>query len=292
VRALTRESIEAGYYNIDVDASTLVDLSFKTLDEQQHHNYLRGAELTALIRQLQPRGITVSVGGEIGEVGHKNSTVEELHAFMGGYNRSLAALGNFIGISKISVQTGTSHGGVVLPDGSIAEVKLDLQALEDLSRVAREYGMAGAVQHGASTLPSNAFGNFPRIETAEIHLATNFQNIVMDHPALPADLRTRMLAWLDANAQSERKAGDTDDQFYYRARKRAIGPFKREMWDLPEAVRSAISADLEQTFGFLFDQLAVQDTADLVRRLINAPVQHHAMLAKVGAAEDDPDAGE
>jgi hypothetical protein len=32
----------------------------------------------------------VSVGGEIGEVGMKNSTVEELVAFMSGYNRSLA----------------------------------------------------------------------------------------------------------------------------------------------------------------------------------------------------------
>jgi len=292
VKKLIAEEVAAGFYNIDVDTSTLVDLSFPTLDEQQRANYERAAEITAHIRGIEPAGVTVSVGAEIGEVGHKNSTVEELHAFMGGYNRSLAALGNFIGISKISVQTGTSHGGVVLPDGSIAEVKLDLQALEDLSRVAREYGMAGAVQHGASTLPSNAFGNFPRIETAEIHLATNFQNIVMDHPMLPADLRSRMLAWLDANAESERKSGDTADQFYYRARKRAIGPFKREMWDLPEAIRSAISADLEQTFGFLFDQLAVKDTADLVRRLINAPVQHHAMLAKVGAAEDDPDAGE
>ena len=292
VKKLISEEVAAGFYNIDVDTSTLVDLSFATLDEQQRANYERAAEITAHIRGIEPPGVTVSVGAEIGEVGHKNSTVEELHAFMGGYKRSLAALGNFIGISKISVQTGTSHGGVVLPDGSIAEVKLDLKALEDLSRAARGYGMAGAVQHGASTLPSNAFGNFPRIETAEIHLATNFQNIVMDHPALPAELRTRMLAWLDANAQSERKSGDTDEQFYYRARKRAIGPFKREMWDLSEAVRSAISADLEQTFGFLFDQLAVKDTADLVRRLINAPVQHHAMLAKVGAAEDDPDAGE
>jgi fructose/tagatose bisphosphate aldolase len=292
VKKLIAEEVAAGFYNIDVDTSTLVDLAFPTLDEQQRSNYDRAAEITAHIRGIEPAGVTVSVGAEIGEVGHKNSTVEELHAFMAGYNRTLAALGNFIGISKISVQTGTSHGGVVLPDGSIADVKLDLKALEDLSRAARGYGMAGAVQHGASTLPSNAFGNFPRIETAEIHLATNFQNIVMDHPALPADLRSRMLAWLDANAQSERKSGDTDEQFYYRARKRAIGPFKREMWDLPEAVRGSISADLEQTFGFLFDQLAVKDTADLVRRFTNAPVQHHAMLAKVGAAEDDPDAGE
>lgn len=292
VRKLILEEIAAGFYNIDVDTSTLVDLSHPTLDAQQRLNYERAAELTAAIRGAEPAGVTVSVGAEIGEVGHKNSTVEELHAFMAGYNRSLAALGPHAGISKISVQTGTSHGGVVLPDGSIADVKLDLVALEALSTAARGYGMAGAVQHGASTLPANAFGNFPRIETAEIHLATNFQNIVMDHPRLPADLRQRILAWLDANAQSERKSGDTDEQFYYRARKRAIGPFKREMWDLPEETRAAIAADLEQTFGFLFDQLAIGGTADLVRRTTTAPVQHHAMLAKVGQAEDDPDAGE
>jgi fructose-bisphosphate aldolase class II len=293
VKKLIAEEVAAGFYNIDVDTSTLVDLSFPTLDEQQRANYDRAAEITASIRALEPAGVTVSVGAEIGEVGHKNSTVEELHAFMAGYNRTLNRLGgSLVGISKISVQTGTSHGGVVLPDGSIADVKLDLAALEALSKAAREYGMAGAVQHGASTLPSNAFGNFPRIETAEIHLATNFQNIVMDHPMLPADLRQRILAWLDANAQGERKSGDTDEQFYYRARKRAIGPFKQEMWDLPAAVRDAIAADLEQTFGFLFDQLAVNGTAALVRTHTRAPVQHHVMLAKVGAAADDPDAGE
>jgi len=28
-------------------------------------------------------GVTISIGGEIGEVGGKNSTVEELAAFMG-----------------------------------------------------------------------------------------------------------------------------------------------------------------------------------------------------------------
>jgi hypothetical protein len=84
------------------------------------------------------------------------------------------------------------------------------------------------------------------VETAEIHLATNFQNIVFDHPALPADLRRRIYAWLDTNAASERKANDTPEQFYYRARKKAIGPFKREMWSLPEEIRQAIAADLEK----------------------------------------------
>lgn len=292
VKKLIAEEVAAGFYNIDVDTSTLVDLSHPTLEAQQQVNYERAAEITAFIRELEPEGVTVSVGAEIGEVGHKNSTVEELHAFMQGYNRTLAALGKYVGISKISVQTGTSHGGVVLPDGKIAEVKLDLDALQALSAAAREYGLGGAVQHGASTLPQDAFGHFPRVEAVEIHLATNFQSLVFDHPRLPADLRGRAYAWLDANAQGEKKAGDTPEQFYYRARKRAIGPFKREMWDLPEDVRAAVSADLERTFGFLFDQLGVQGTAALVRKYVTAPVQHHVMLAQVGAAADDPDAGE
>jgi fructose/tagatose bisphosphate aldolase len=294
VRKLIAEEVAAGFYNIDVDTSTLVDLSKPTLAEQQRANFERAAELTAFIREREPDGVTVSVGAEIGEVGHKNSTVDELDAFMQGYESERKRLGIADGISKISVQTGTSHGGVVLPDGTIAEVKLDLDALRDLSRVARDsYGLAGAVQHGASTLPSNAFGSFPRVEAAEIHLATNFQNIVFDHPALPESLRRRMYAWLDENAAGERKAGDTDEQFYYKTRKKAIGPFKKDLWELPAETRAAISADLERTFAFLFEQLNVNGTAELVTRTITAPLQHHAALDQVLVrAADDADAGE
>ncbi len=296
VKKLILEEVGAGFYNIDVDTSTLVDLSHETLPEQQRLNYEHAAEITATIREAEPSGVTVSVGAEIGEVGMKNSTVLELHAFMTGYHKALAGLGDgsYVGISKISVQTGTSHGGIVLPDGSIAEVKLDLEALESLSQVARDsYGLAGAVQHGASTLPSNAFGNFSRIETAEIHLATNFQNIVYDHPALPSELRNRVLAWLDENALGDRKEGDTEEQFHYRARKRAIGQFKREFWDLDPTVRDAIAGDLEQTFDFLFEQLGIGETDALVRRLVDPPLLHHRDLTTVTvSAVDDPDAGE
>ncbi|MEP6572386.1 MAG: class II fructose-bisphosphate aldolase [Gemmatimonadota bacterium] len=294
VKKLIAEEVGAGFYNIDVDTSTLVDLSKPTLLEQQRLNYDHAAEITAFIRDREPEGVSVSVGAEIGEVGMKNSTVEELHAFMTGYNAALAALGGYEGISKISVQTGTSHGGVVLPDGKIAEVKLDIEALAALSKAAREeYGLSGAVQHGASTLPPNAFGNFPRVETAEIHLATNFQSLVFDHPQLPAELRARILEWLETNAQSERKAGDSPEQFYYKARKKAIGPFKREMWSLPAVTRAAIAADLEKTFDFLFEQLKVGGTAGLVRQFINAPFQSHASLERaLVTAVDDAEAGE
>jgi fructose/tagatose bisphosphate aldolase len=294
VKKLIAEEVGAGFYNVDVDTSTLVDLSKATLREQQRLNFEHAAEITDFIRRIEPDGVSVSVGAEIGEVGHKNSTVEELRAFMDGYRGALKQYGDPEGISKISVQTGTSHGGVVLPDGSIAQVKLDLEALAALSEVARrEYGLSGAVQHGASTLPSDAFGHFARLETAEIHLATNFQSMVFDHPALPSELRQRMYVWLDANAQSEKKAGDTDEQFYYKARKKAIGPFKRELWSLPAATRAAISADLERTFGFLFDQLKVGGTAALVRTYVAQEYQPYHGLARASVtATDDAEAGE
>ncbi|MBU6366271.1 MAG: class II fructose-bisphosphate aldolase [Gemmatimonadetes bacterium] len=292
VKALVHEAVAAGFYNIDVDTSTLVDLSKATLAEQQRLNYGVCVDITRTVRAAEPAGVTISIGGEIGEVGTENSTPEELEAFMEGFNATLQAVApGTAGLSKISVQSGTSHGGVVLADGSIADVKLDLDTLQRLSVIARErYGMAGAVQHGASTLPDTAFGNFPRIETAEIHLATNFQTMMFDH--LPADVRQAMYAWLDVNAKDERKAGDSDEQFYYKARKKAIGPFKRTLWDLPADVREALGRAYDDKFGFLFRQLGIAGTRATVDRFVAAPPQHRPFptgASTVVAAPDDAD---
>jgi fructose-bisphosphate aldolase, class II len=294
IRTLIDEELHAGFYNIDIDTSTLVDLSQATLDEQQRVNYERAAELTRFIREREPEGVTVSVGAEIGEVGGKNSDVHELQAFMGGYVRTLARLGSYTGISKISVQTGTSHGGVVLADGSIAKVQLDLDALRALSAEARsKYGLGGAVQHGASTLPPDAFGQFPKCEAIEIHLATNFQNLVLDHPTLPDDLRRELREWVKAECKDEWKKGDTEEQFLYKSRKKAIGPFKRRMWDLPADVRAAIAADLEKTFAFLFEQLRVTGTRAVTDRHVKPRLDSHARPRAVAvAAPDDLEAGE
>ncbi|HYU28079.1 MAG TPA: class II fructose-bisphosphate aldolase [Gemmatimonadales bacterium] len=294
LKALIEEELHAGFYNIDVDTSTLVDLSKPNLDEQQRTNYERAAELTQFIRDREPDDVTVSVGAEIGEVGGKNSDVHELDAFMEGYNRTLQRLGKYAAISKISVQTGTSHGGVVLPDGSIAKVQLDLDALKALSQAARtKYGLGGAVQHGASTLPPEAFSKFPECEAVEIHLATNFQTIVMDHPALPRDLRREVNEWVKREAKDEWKKGDTEEQFIYKSRKKAIGPFKRRFWDLPADVRGAIGADLEKTFTFLFEQLRVKGTRAATDRYVKPKlVSHAAPRAALVSAPDDAEAGE
>ena len=290
VKALVREAVGAGFYNIDIDTSTLVDLSKSSHIEQQRLNYEVGVELLKEVRAAQPAGVTISIGGEIGEVGTQNSTVEELTAYMDGLQAALPA--DMAGLSKISVQSGTSHGGVVLEDGSIAAVKLDLDTLEMLSRIAREeYGLAGAVQHGASTLPEDAFHNFPKRETAEIHLATNFQNMLFEH--IPAALRAEMYEWVRDNAKDERKATDTDEQFFYKSRKKALGPFKRQLWEMPADVMRQVATLYDRKFRFLFDQLAIRDTREIVARYVKPPVQHKSMPADAtpvhAAAPDDAD---
>ena len=259
LRDLMQECIAAGFYNIDIDTSTLVDLDFETLDEQQNENYSLCASLTRFVREIEPEGVTVSLGGEIGEVGGHNSTVEELRAFMDGYIREA---GDAAGISKISVKTGTSHGGVVLPDGTLADVKVDFDTLQELSRIAREeYGLGGAVQHGASTLPPTAFNKFPEIGTVEIHLATNFQNLIYDN--LPAELVEQAYEYARENLQSEWKSGQTEEQLFYSARKKAIGPFKKAWWDLSAEAQAKVGAVLEEQFEFRFDKLNVKDTRDV-----------------------------
>jgi fructose/tagatose bisphosphate aldolase len=279
IRRACRLAIDAGYRNIDIDSSTLVDLSLPTVDEQQRENYRRAAELTALIRTLESDGVTISVGGEIGEVGHKNSTVEELRAYLEGYRRELDALApGAVGLSKVSVQTGTSHGGVPMPDGTVAEVKLDFEVLRELGVVAREYGAAGAVQHGASTLPDELFHRFPAVETAEIHLATGFQNALYEHPAFPEALHQEVQAWVFDNAADERKPDMTDQQFVYTTRKKAIGPFKRQLWDLE--TKDEILAAQRRKVSFLFTELGVNGSRDMIAAYIR-PVTVHRPLPDV-----------
>jgi fructose/tagatose bisphosphate aldolase len=261
LKELIKEAIEADFYNIDIDASTTVDLTKSTVTDQQFSNYEITAELTKFIRERQPAGIMISVGGEIGEVGGKNSTVTELKAFLSGYRKSISSKGkDLVGISKISVQTGTSHGGVVLPDGTIAKVKLDFETLKSLSAEAKKSGLAGAVQHGASTLPEEAFGKFPDTDTAEIHLATGFQNIIMDSPHLPLPLKNRIIEYIHDNFINEKKEGETDEQFVYKTRKKAFGPFKKELFEMQENIKDNISKELFDKLDLLFKKLNAINT--------------------------------
>ena len=291
VKALTAEALQAGFYNIDVDTSTLVDLSKSGHEAQQTLNGELCAEITAFIRGREPQGVTTSVGGEIGEVGGKNSTPEEFEAFMKVYGDALRRIApGAAGISKISIQTGTSHGGVPLPDGSIAQVKVDFDALGQISKLARErHGLGGAVQHGASTLPAELFARFPELGTIEIHLATEFQSMLFDHPAFPSELRREMYEQLRVLAADERKLTDTDEQFFYKSRKKALGPFKRPMWSIAPAARQAIGQALEDKFGFLLEKLGAAGTRALAERHAPFVPGSFPNLGSVVAASKGPE---
>ena len=266
VKELISEALNAGFFNIDIDTSTLVDLSKENVGDQQKLNSELTALFTKYIRQSEVKGVSVSIGGEIGEVGGQNSTSEELRAYVEGLRSLLSSNKNEL--SKISVQTGTSHGGIVLADGSVADVSVDFEAMLELSQIARnEFGYAGAVQHGASTLPEDAFGKFVEAEACEVHLATNFQNMAFER--LPEPLRKEMYAYLDANHSDERKADQSDEQFYYKSRKRAIGPFKSQLWSMDEAVKDNICKAWEKQFDQLFESLSISGSRKYVEQFVS-----------------------
>ena len=126
--------------------------------------------------------------------------------------------------------------------------------------------MGGSVQHGASTLPLSAFDHFVENLTLEIHLATGLQNIVYD--TMPADLKEEMYEWIKTNLSTEREEGWTDDQFIYKTRKKALGPFKQRLWDLPYADKEPIIAGLTQQLSTIFEKLHIFNTETDVKKYV------------------------
>lgn len=252
---LTKKAIEAGFYNIDIDCSSL------PIEE----NFTETAKFTAFIRKLEPKDLTISIGGEVGEIGGKNTTVEEFRKFMNGYKDNLMTILRQLSIKpiiKTAVQTGTSHGGILLPSGELKVMEEDFETLKKLSQEAKKYGMAGAVQHGASTLPEQYFKKFPETGACEIHLATIFQNIIYDSDYFPQGLKEKIYQWLKKNYQ--KKETENEIQFLYRNRKRALGIFKKEIWSIPQKNIDKICEELEEKFTFFFRELNVSNTSDLI----------------------------
>jgi len=225
---LITRAIKTGFYNIDIDCSKL------TIKE----NSKLTAYFTNFIRKLQPKNLTISVGGEIGEIGGKNTTLEDFQEFIEGYNKELGAWhvpGTYLApVIKVAVQTGTSHG---------RGGKTDFQLLENLTEKAKEYNIAGVVQHGASTLSEEEFKKFPASGTLEIHLATEFQNIILNSPYFPQELKEKIHS------------------------KKELGPFKKQIWAIPRKNIDKICQELEEKFIFFFKELNVSDTSELIRSI-------------------------
>lgn len=261
-----RKALAAHFYNIDIDGSTLVHLDLPYKTDQQKDNFEVTAYLTKLIRRLQPEGMTVAVGGEIGHIGGVNSCIDDLRAFMDGYKKLVPD--DAPGLAKIAIQTGTSHGGTPNADGSVAPVELEAQLHQEIGDVARsDYGVGGTVQHGASTLPDNDFHIFPKVSAIEVHLATGWQNCIYD--AMTSERRQEIYTWISNNLQSENKDGWTNEQFIYKARKKAWGHFKKDMWQMSTDEKAGIMQALKEKATFIFEKLNVYNTRETVRTYIS-----------------------
>jgi len=301
IKRLIREAIEAGFYQIDLDMSTLVDWSQTDYDAQQKTNYKETAFLTAYVRDIEKEfgldklGIIINLGGEIGEIGKgiqgRNSTAEDLRAFMKGYLEELAILSKergrqLEGITKIAVQSGTQHGGIRDEKGNLIKgIKVSFNTLAELGKIAREeYGLAGVVQHGASTLNPCCFVLFTGQPSpkgfeiseellskenakllagnpvAEVHLATAYQDTILDHPVFPKELAERIKKWVLENHSP--KEGEDQEKAYISNRKNAWGPFKFELWSLPSKIQDALRKTLVKQFSEdVFKNLGIKNVS-------------------------------
>lgn len=289
VEALIIEAVSAGFFNIDIDTSTMVNLSSPDIARQQELNVALTARLAKLIRELEPEGVTISVGGEIGEVGEANSTAEEVQVFLSGVTERL--LPDHLGLSKLSVQAGTRHGGLVLPDGSFGDMPVDFSLIEHLTRVCREsHGIAGSVLHGASMLQIEKIARLPDADCAEVHLAAAFLNAVYD--CLPeATVRTAD-NWVRKTFSHEWKKDWSEKQFLQHARRYPIGPFKRDWWALEESHGPIREAICQKALAY-FEALGVKDTQDLASNYVgHGPVAWHPTTAQQDINYDEVKIGD
>jgi hypothetical protein len=108
--------------------------------------------------------------------------------------------------------------------------------------------------------------------------------MVLDASSLPAELKEEIRQFCFDNCADERKSGETDEQFVYKTRKKAIGPFKRRMWELGDEAKQPIIRDLEAKFEFLMEKLAVFNTKSIVEKYVPAT---SAVLPEYAAASEE-----
>lgn len=257
---LMTRALANDFYNIDIDASTLVDLSQSSVIEQQRDNIVVTDHFAQIIRSHEPAHISVSIGAEVGEIGKSNTTEEELKTFLHGFREIFPR--RMRGLSKVAIQTGSSHGGEVNSQGILETPDVDFHLHHTLSPLARIFGLAGTVQHGASTLPLKILPEFPTNECLEIHLATGLQNVIFHNANLPQDFRQQITEEQMAMLKNEWKKEWTRDQFLYKTLKKTWGTFKEEWWHLDMPVRESIRSDLRLVIREYFEKLQMHDTRE------------------------------
>jgi hypothetical protein len=91
-----------------------------------------------------------------------------------------------------------------------------------------------------------------------------------------------MMAWCLVNCADERKPGETDEQFLYKTRKKALGPFKAALWDIGGEAEAEIASHLAARLDVLFERLGADGTRDVVDRWVQPPDLPRPLPAALG----------
>ncbi len=269
VLKMAKEAIACGFYQIDIDGSHLISLDQSSLEAIHLPNAEVTSRMISALRAAQPAGVQLVLGGEVGEIGGENTSLEDLKTFQELLQMRLDPAVR--GLDKISAQTGTTHSGIVLKDGSLGRMNVDFDLISQLSRTARQNGSYGLVQHGASTLTMLDLAQLPGAGVIEVHLATQIQNIVFDHPSFPSQLRRSMqerLVLTDKSAEGDRFQGEENlslAQQFYKARWAAWGIFKMELWAISPTVMAPIEASFGKWVEQVFTALNITQKSSLIR---------------------------
>ncbi len=260
LKSLIKEAIQSGMRNIDIDASTLVDLSKPTSIEQQKDNIIITAELINSARMHEKSEYPLTIGGEVGHIGEQNTTKEEVEVFLSEVKKRLEK----DGMQKLSIQTGTTHGGIVSKEGETQKMEVDFALLSDIASIVSPYELLGVVQHGASTLPLTLFSSFPASHTLEIHLSTHMQNILFE--TLPQEIKETLENWtLEKHPHTDMKL--SKEQHLYKTRKFSLGEHKQLLWEMPSEEKEAFLTSASAYFSSLFESLQIHNTKEITDSL-------------------------
>ena len=260
LKSLIKEAIQSGMRNIDIDASTLVDLAKPTIIEQQKDNIIITSELINSARMHEKPEYPLTIGGEVGHIGEQNTTREEVEVFLSEVKKRLEK----DGMQKLSIQTGTTHGGVVSKEGKVQEMGVDFALLSDIASFVPSYELLGVVQHGASTLPLTLFSSFPASHTLEIHLSTQMQNILFE--TLPQEIKETLENWtLEKHPHTDMDL--SKEQHLYKTRKFSLGEHKQLLWEMSSEEKEAFLTSASAYFSSLFESLQIHNTKEITDSL-------------------------
>ena len=267
IRRACRLAVEAGYRNIDIDSSTLVDLSKPTVDEQQRENYVRAAELTALIRDARDR----RRDHQRRRRDRRGRPPELDGRGAPGLHGRLPPRAGRARARRDRCQQGQR------PDRHLARWRAAARRRRRRGQARLRRARASSARSPARTarpVPSST-ARRPCPTSCSIASRRSRRPRSTSRPASrtrctstrpsPRRSTARSRRGCYANAADERKADQTDQQFVYTTRKKAIGPFKRELWDLE--TKDEIMAAQRRKIGFLFTELGRQRLARHDRRL-------------------------